>query len=576
MPRPLFRSAALVAALAAALAAPLPLPAEGLAGAYLAARAASSGKDYAAAARYYQRALALDPANAALLEGAVVALMGLGDLDAAAPVARRLREVTGGRSSVAELVLLADQARREDWEGILADYNAGREAGPLVDGLARGWSLLALGRVSDSLAAFDAVIANRALAAFGAYHKALALATAGDFEGAEALLAAQEQDGQFALGRRGVLVWAEVLAQLDRADDALALLDRAFGADPEPVVARMRARLAADEPVAFDRIASPVEGIAEVFYSVANVLDTEAGDAYVLMHSRAAEALSPRHSDAMLLTASILERQGQYALATEAYGRIPPEDPAFHMAEMGRAEALFAAGESDEALAVLRALAASHPGLPDVHRALGDLLRRLDRFDEASQAYDAAIAALPVEDRSHWVLYYLRGITHERTGRWDRAEADFRKALALETDQPDVLNYLGYSYLELGSNFEEALAMIERAAAARPDDGYIIDSLGWAFFRLGRYAEAVAPMERAAALMPTDPIVNDHLGDVYWMVGRHTEARFQWRRALSFYVEGETTDVDPDRIRRKLEVGLDQVRIEEGAAPAAMADDQGG
>jgi tetratricopeptide (TPR) repeat protein len=119
--------------------------------------------------------------------------------------------------------------------------------------------------------------------------------------------------------------------------------------------------------------------------------------------------------------------------------------------------------------------------------------------------------------------------------------------------------------------------MIERAVAAEPDSGYIVDSLGWVLYRLGRYDEALIHMEKAVELLPVDPVVNDHLGDVYWAVGRKREAEFQWHRALSFIGMGEeTSDADPDRIRRKLEVGLDVVLSEEGAPPLrVVADDNG-
>ncbi|MGR3640530.1 tetratricopeptide repeat protein [Alterinioella nitratireducens] len=165
-------------------------------------------------------------------------------------------------------------------------------------------------------------------------------------------------------------------------------------------------------------------------------------------------------------------------------------------------------------------------------------------------------------DRSRertWFLYYARGISYDNLERWEEAEADFRAALELSPGQPNVLNYLGYSLVEQRRNLDEALDMIERAVTARPTSGYIVDSLGWVFYRLGRYEEAVDPMERAVELLPNDSIVNDHLGDVYWMVGREREARFQWSRALSFGPE----PAEAARIRRKLDVGLDAVLAEE-------------
>ncbi len=563
-------------AMSAVLAVPVAPPARaenGLAGAYLAARVASSESDYAAAADYYTKALIRDPANPFLLESAVIAQLALGRLDAAVPIARQLR-TQATENQLAELVLLADQLRRDDYAAALADYDAGRTVSPLVDSLVRAWAHLAQGDVSASIAAFDSVIENDALAPFGLYHKALALAQVGDFEGADSLFTGQEQPG-FRMTRRGVLAHAQILGQLDREEEAIALLSDVFGADPDPAIEDLRARLEAGEDTPFDVVQTRKDGLAEVFFTVAGALNNEADDTFTLLYSRVAEALSPRHTDAMLMSAALLERQKQYGLAIETYTRIPRDDPAYHVAEMGRAEALRAAGRSEAAIEALVQLSRSHPDLPDVHRALGDALRSEDRYAEAVAAYDAAIAALPVEDKSHWVLYYVRGIAHERVGDWPKAEADFRKALALEPDQPQVLNYLGYSFLEMQTNFDEALSMIERAVAARPQDGHIVDSLAWALFRLGRYTEAVDPMERAASLMPTDPVVTDHLGDVYWAVGRRLEARFQWRRALSYYTEDYSYDFDADRVRRKLEVGLDVVLSEEGAKPITIADDAG-
>ncbi len=574
MPKSLSRTR-LAAAFAASFCAVAPAVAQdGVAGAYLAARLASMESDYAAAAEYYTKALIRDPGNPALLEGAVVGQIALGRLDAALPVARRLREIAP-QSQVAELVLLSDQLVRGDFEAALADFDAGRETGPLVDGLVRAWALLGTGDVSAALEAFDAVSQAPALAPFGIYHKALALASVGDFEGADRLFSGEEGQ-KLRLTRRGVIAHAETLGQLERFDEAVAKLDEAFGADPDPAVTALRDRLENGEVPPFDLVTSPASGLAEVFYSVAGVLNGEAEDSFVLIYSRVAEALSPSHTDAILLSASILERQRQYDLATATYARIPRDNPAFHLAELGRAEALQKAGRTEAAIEALEQLARSHGALPAVHRALGDALRREERYEEAVLAYDDAIAALPNENSSHWVLYYVRGISHERLDHWEQAEADFRKALEFEPDQPQVLNYLGYSFLEKKTNLEEALDMIERAVAARPDDGYIIDSLAWGLFRLGRYDEALPHMERASELMPTDPVVTDHLGDVYWAVGRRLEAQFQWRRALSYATTNtDAQDFEPDRVRRKLEVGLDAVLLEEGEPPLIQVANDG-
>ena len=162
---------------------------------------------------------------------------------------------------------------------------------------------------------------------------------------------------------------------------------------------------------------------------------------------------------------------------------------------------------------------------------------------------------------------------HDRLGNWQLGLRDFDRALLLSPNQFQVLNYVGYSLVERGERLEEALSMIERAVAAQPKAGHIIDSLGWAQFRLGYYSDAVVHMERAVELMATDPVVNNHLGDVYWAVGRKTEARFQWRRALSFVTDATGAEtINPMRTQRKLKIGLDAVLVEEGAPPLKVAN----
>ena len=546
----------------------LPAAAEPDAGAYLAARSADATSDYEAAAEYYTRALVGDRSNPSLLESTVSAYVGLGDVTRAVPVARRLQE--SATSQVANLVMTVDAARREAWEGLVADIDAGLTVGPLFDVLVRGWALVGTGSMGAALETFDEVADNPGVEAFGLFHKALALAYAGDFEGADVILSG-EGGAEMRLTRRGVVAHATVLSQVERNEDAMALLDGVFGTDLDPALGELRAALEAGETLPFTAVTMPSDGVAEVLYSIGSALRGETAPAYTLIYSRLALALRPDHIEAILLTADLLEELEQYELATEVYDTVPRDDPSYHAAELGRASALERAGDTESAIGVLRQLTRTHGEIPAVHVSLGDLLRRLERYDEATPNYDRAIELMGEPQPGEWVVYFARGITHEREDRWALAEADFRKALELNPDQPQVLNYLGYSFVEMNMNMDEALDLIERAVEARPDSGYITDSLGWALYRLGRYDEAVGHMERAVELEPIDPIVNDHLGDVYWAVGREREAEFQWHRALSFEPEEE----DATRIRRKLEVGLDAVLEEEGAPPLRMAGDDG-
>ncbi len=364
------------------------------------------------------------------------------------------------------------------------------------------------------------------------------------------------------------------MSQLERNDDAIARIDEMFGGDLDPEVAQLRDRLAAGEQVPFARIGSAKDGLAEVFYSLGRALMSDTGGEYTLLYSRAAEYLNPGFVDAIIMSAELLESLDRLELAAETYRRVPRDDPSFHAAEMGRAETLRRADKTDAAIEVLVQLSQTHGDLPAIHVALADLYRQLERFDEAVAAYDRALDLYAERETEQWFVHYARAISHERLDNWPEAEADFRKALELNPGQPQVLNYLGYSLVEKQIKLDEALSLIEQAVASQPNSGYIVDSLGWVLYRLGRYDEAIGHMERAAELMPVDPVVNDHLGDVLWAVGRHTEAEFQWKRALSFVdKENPSPDIEPDRIRRKIEVGLDRVLAEEGAPPLKVADD---
>ncbi|TNC74201.1 tetratricopeptide repeat protein [Rubellimicrobium roseum] len=566
------RGAALLGAIAAAFIATAPAAApdggSAPAGTYLAARAARATADLPRAADLFAEALEADPADPWLLGNALSANLGLGRIEQAQALAARIVEA-GLQSPYAHLVLDLGHARDGDWRGLLSELEAGRGVAPLVDGLTRGWAWAGLNDSAAAASAFDELGATPAFRSFALYHKALALAVGGNLAGAQTALAS---DG---LQRtpRVVLAQAQVLAALGRPEEAMNLIDAAFGADLDAPLADLRARLAANEPVAFTLVATPAEGLAETYFSLAAVLapeDSEAG----LLYARAALALDPSHAEAAILAARLLEDLGQPALAREAYGLVPASDPLTLGAEIGRAGVLQSEDLDEAALEVLSRLAQDHPDSPEAQTALADHLRRMESFAEAEAAYGRAIALLPEGAGRLWYLHFMRALAHEGQADWPATESDLRAALRLNPDQPQVLNHLGYSLVDRGEKLDEAMEMIARAVDLRPDSGAIVDSLGWAYFRLGRYAEAVEQLELASTLLSTDPVINDHLGDAYWKVGRTREARFQWTRALSF----EPAEADEARIRLKLAQGLDAVLAAEAddRETTALADEASG
>jgi tetratricopeptide (TPR) repeat protein len=536
-------------------------PGPGLAGSYLAARAAVIEGNHRIAAMYFENALAADPGNPMLLGNAVFANAALGQWGRADAIAETLESAVDGQDLV-NLVRVVRMLADGDLIAARAAIEAGQGAGPLIDPLAMGWIHLGEGDMRRATDAFLAVAADAPLADIAYTQLALARAAVGDFEGADAIFSGEEF-GALSADDRSVRARAEILVQLDRRDAALELLDFFTQGVPDPALVALRDRIAAEDTVPpYTFLTTWQQGVADVFHSIARGLGGDGGsNTLPLLYARAAQGIDPGHTEALILVGQLLEQTGQHDLAADAYFEVPQGDPQYVRAQLGRADTYFENGRQEEAVEVLRTLAVANPELSTVQAALGDALRRSGQCGEALTAYTAALDLVDTTQPRHWFVYYARGICHESLDDFDASEADFRQALVLNPDQPQVLNNLGYSLVEQRRNLDEALAMIERAVEGQPDSGYIVDSLGWVFYRLGRFEEAVEPMERAVALLPNDPIVNDHLGDVYWMVGRHREARFQWERALSF----EPEEAEALRIRRKLDVGLDRVLAEEGA-----------
>ena len=549
---------ALVVAVAVAI--PSKPMAQGIAGPYLAARQAEQRGDVATATRYYAQALARDSLNVDLMERAMINQIATGLVDDGTAVARRYEQLRPGHHL--GVIVLAVEGLQNGAFGTV--HQLMEDDGPFVGGIIDAWALFAQGRVDEARGKLIALETSDANGLPGqivsAYHVGLLEAAANNDPAAAAAFeraATMSNGGTLRLTR----MLAGALARMDRPDDAVqVIVDRLAGTYGDASLMKLAADIGdglKPEPL----VTTAQQGAAEVLFGVSGLLARGRNRQIGLAYAQLATHLDPELIEAKLLIAQLFDQDEQYDLAIKAYQAIPNDVPQTLSARIGYAEVLQAAGRTEEAVVAMKAAIAQFPNAIEAHTALGTILRRESRFEEAAEAYDGAIALLPVIEAHNWGLLYQRGIALERSKQWDRAEKDFRKALELEPDQPDVLNYLGYSLVELGQKLEEAERMIEKAVEQRPEDGYIVDSLGWVLYRFGEFERAVEHLERAVELRPVDPVINDHFGDALWMVGRRTEARFQWKRALSF----EPTEKDAIRIRRKLDEGLDKILAEEKA-----------
>ena len=533
-------------------------------GAYLSGRHALQSRDIRSASRFFDLVLTADPANPALMRRAFLLRLEDGRFSSALELAPALTADDEADAPFARLALIVDATKRADFAAVLSltdalpDSRLNKVLAPLLG----AWAALGAGNAEDAEARLDVLAEQDGFQAFHALHEAMLLeATGRPAEAATAfadLLRSQQRGSQ-----RLVLLAARQQARAGHLDTALAMVEQ-FAPDDSDLVAMTghleRVNAAATQPDGDDPSKPvPARGMAEAFFDLASALQRDRGSETAMVFARLATELSPRFDLATLLAAEIQDDRKRPAAALALSQTIGPESPFHTMATLRTAASLEDLDRKEEAVAVLESLAADRPDLANPLIRLGDLERAREAWDASIAAYDRALERLAKIGREDWAVSYTRGIALERSKRWPEAEAAFQKALELRPEQPFVLNYLGYSWVDRGENLDEALRMIERAVELRPRDGYIVDSLGWAFYRLGAFEDAVSHLERAVELKPTDPTINDHLGDAYWRVGRTREARFQWTRALTFEPDAELTA----KIERKLAEGMpDEVQAE--------------
>jgi tetratricopeptide (TPR) repeat protein len=528
-----------------------PIEGGSAAGSYLVGRFAIESGDYVAAAESLDRALAADPENLDLRRQVFLLRLANGDDERALAAAASLVEIDAGADE--PLLLLAlDRVRagKHAQARDLLQRVSERGATGLVLPVLDAWAAFGAGDVKGALAKIGGESSEQPLYLLRRYHRALMLELSRRPAEAAPLL-----EGEAGRPGGAPLRITQSLAQvrLDQGDrdGALKVITDAQAASPQdPQLAALRAAL--DNGKRLVPVADARTGMADALVGVAEALLDQQASAQALLLARMAEFLAPEMGDTRLLVGRVLLDQGNAAAGVEALSSIPDESPQSWAGRLLRAGALRELDRTGEAIALLRGMAAERPQRTDALVALGDLLRRDERFADAEKAYGEALQRLGTAGGESWRLLYARGMSLERLQRWDEAEVALQRALELQPDQPLVLNYLGYSWVDRGKNLDQAKGMLHKAVELKPDDGYIVDSLGWAYYRLGEFDKAATYLERAVEIEPGDPVINDHLGDAYWRVGRVREARFQWQRALSFKPEPDVAS----QIQAKLERGL--------------------
>ena len=479
------------------------------------------------------------------------ALMRAGELRGAVELLRELN-VKEGSDRYSTMILALDAIKSEDWPkaeevlGLLPKDQLSR----LLKPFAMAWIEAGKGNKDRALTHLSNSGMNEGL--FG-YTKGQILDHVGDHEGAiRAYLEPKGFEDPARLPSLTFRAYIRSLTYIGKVKEARELTRQYLQSFTNGVALDQDLRLIMEGEKLPPLAKTPAEGLAEIYYQFGNLYAQSTNRIEILDLYRMAEFLNPNHMNIKLSIAERMERLGRLEEAVALYEQAAKSYPIYWQVDIQKSDALWSLDKKQEAYDLLEGLADERPADLQALSALGLLYNRDEDYVNMDKALDRLIGRINQPTQNHWVFYYRRGIAAERLKNWDKAEADFLKALDLSPDEPDVLNYLGYTWVDKGLHLEKAQTMLRKAVDARRNSGAIADSLGWAYYKLEKYDDAVRMLERAVSLEPTEAIIVEHLGDAYWRVGRKREARFQWNRALKW----PTFETDKVAVRHKLEEGL--------------------
>lgn len=521
---------------------------------FVAATLAQHDSRYAVAASYYLEALSADPESSFVADRAFFQLLYAGQMAKAAKISVQLENTEAALTDdLVHLMYVLEAYERRDWPEARRRLKTSREAGFsfLVSPLLEAWSYAAEDDLENAHQALEPLMMDERLGAIADEHYAYILDHMKRYEAAETAYAAFAS-GEGPVSFQPLVAYADMLVRTGKKDAARAFMGEQTKRFPgNRYLLREGMRVTAgygpSQPLATPRGAAGL-----IFYRLATEFAQGRSPQAAVVYLRVASFLTPEVSEIYFLLGNLLEQLDTPDAAAAAYGTVPATSELHPLATLRRIGALRSAGKEAEAEGMLRTILRDSPNSSAHLSLLADMLRDREEFGEAVHYYNRAIAQLKSPGKSDWFIFFARGVCFEQLGRWNDAERDLRSALALNPGEPSVLNYLGYSWIDRGERVVEAKKMIEQAVEEQPDDGFIVDSLGWVHYLTGDYAKAIEYLERAVSLEPTDPTINDHLGDAYWRMGRRIEARFQWRHALT----NDPSDDERQAITEKLAMGL--------------------
>ncbi len=533
---------------------------ESIYGNYLAGRVALIRQDYSNAAKYYVKTLEQGVESDDILGKTYIILASQGNIDDAVKYAKKARE-KGDTNSFIDIFNTVFLFKHGDYQTARENLNNITENTykNLISPLFNAWSYVGENNYHSAITELDKISKTTEMRTVFNLHRGLIAEYFGKTDEAYSFYEKIIEDSSSDMSFRALQIISNFLVRQGQKDKALSIVSRYYSSSSiKEMLTALNDKIKNSKKSTPPIVTSPDIGAGEVFLEVALLFKViPAGYDYAQIYMAISQYFNPNNDVTKLGMADIFEERLLFDEANEYYDSISPVSEMYYPAQMKKANNLSTEKKYDEAIKVLKNLLKKNPNNFQVLFNLGDLLRISDNQPDAIRYYNKAIDSIFYETEKHWPVFYALAVSYDRNNEWDKAEENLQKAMKLSNRDPQVLNYLGYSWLKNETNVDKAISFILEAYEKDPNDGIIIDSLGWAYFKTGDYKNAIIYLEKASELNPQNAIISDHLGDAYWLGGRKNEAVFLWKQALSQKEEQE--ELNKKHVKNKINNGIKNI-----------------
>ncbi len=534
---------------------------ENIYGNYLAGRVAHLRRDYDNASKYYVKSLEKGLVNPDILGKTYAILASKGDIENAVKYANKVKPNDKDKSFVDTLNAVYEFKKGNYGfsRSILANVKE-KTYTKLITPLFNAWAYTGEGKYDEAIKSLEVLNNNETITVYN-LHAGL-ISEYFDFsDKAEKYYNYIIKNNANDISFRALQIISNFMVRNNKKDEAIALINKYYGAtNLKEMLSSLSSKVKQSKASTPKLVKTPEMGAGEVFLEIALLFKSiPSGHEYAQLYMSFSEYFNPNNDVAKIAMADIFEERYMLKEANKYYDSIKKDSEMYYPAQIKKANNLMAEENYKEAIAVLKKLLKQNPNNFQILFNLGDALRISDNQEEAIKYYNEAIDSIFYESEKYWPVFYALAISYDKNKNWIKAEQSLEKALTLSNRHPQVLNYLGYSWLKNNINIDKAVSFIIEAFEKAPNDGVIMDSLGWVYFKTGDYKNAITYLERASELNPQNAIISDHLGDAYWLGGRKNEAIFLWKQALSQKEDSE--ELNKKSIKLKIKNGIKHTNI---------------